>query len=283
MGLFNLFKKPSGGSEPSIRVEFINAADNSTIAVSEMPVSRLPDTFAIDTTLDIKNQKWSVQSADPIEKAHFLKTGKLRLLLSRITVGVPGDILFSLPTISDDVGQAWGNTSPNDAVFAIHEDNWRQIEFVSAAFDAEIEQEFADIRQIWTSEKREVGFKNLHVRKRIPEPLTGSSVRLDDLKAIVTAQRQFEGVGFLRTPGIIPSSFAWSTDAQLVVWGIAEPEGRIVRLCLAGMPQRDSIVSVSASLAAFTQRQKLYLVNWCRMAKISTDAKLFEHYFSREG
>ena len=41
MGILNFFKKPVQGSEGTIRVEFINGADNSIIAVSEMPPSRL--------------------------------------------------------------------------------------------------------------------------------------------------------------------------------------------------------------------------------------------------
>ena len=52
MGVLNLFRKPD--SERTIRVEFVNGADNSVIAVSEMPPDRLPDSFAIDTNLDIK-------------------------------------------------------------------------------------------------------------------------------------------------------------------------------------------------------------------------------------
>src|SRR6185437_13418963 len=104
MGIFNIFKTPSAAPEPTIRVEFINGADNSVIGVSNIPCKQLPDTFAINTNLDIKDQKWSVQSADPVDKAQFIKTGNLRLVLSRLSMMNPAEVLFSLPTISDDVG-----------------------------------------------------------------------------------------------------------------------------------------------------------------------------------
>ena len=75
MGVRNLFRKPD--SERTIRVEFVNGADNSVIAVSEMPPDRLPDSFAIDTNLDIKDEKWSVVSAEPEQKAQFCKTREI--------------------------------------------------------------------------------------------------------------------------------------------------------------------------------------------------------------
>jgi hypothetical protein len=100
MGIFNIFKTPSAAPEPIIRVEFINGADNSVIGVSNIPCNQLPDTFAINTNLDIKDQKWSVQSADPVEKAKFIKTGNLRLVLSLSSIVNPAEVLFSLPTIA---------------------------------------------------------------------------------------------------------------------------------------------------------------------------------------
>jgi hypothetical protein len=282
MGIFNFFKKRVRASEQSIRVEFINAADNSVIGTSEMLPAQLPDTFAINTNLDIKDQKWSVQSAEPAEKAQFLKTGKLRLVLSRVTLVNPADILFSLPTISNDIGNSQGDTLPNDAIFAIHEDDWRQVEFVSTQFNSGIDQEFADIQRIWTSERSGPAFKKLHIRKRIPEPLADSSLHLDDLREIIPPGKQFDAVGFLRTRGTIPQSFAWSVCDNFVAWGIVGPDGRILRFCLSGMPDPDEISAISASLAKLTEHHRLHFVDWCRTTKIHSDARAFESYFAQQ-
>lgn len=278
MGIRDIFKKKALGSEKLIRVEFINGADNSVIAVSDMPADRLPDTFAIHTTLDIKDQKWGVQNAEPLHKPEFLKTGKLRLVLSCITVGVPADILFSLPTISDDIGGPRGNTIPNENVLALHEDDWRQTEFVSVQFVSEIAEEFADIRQIWDSKGNEPGFERLHVRKRIPEPLAGCALQLSDLRGVLPAKKEFEAVGFLQTPGTIPQSFAWLICENLAVWGIAESDGKVIRLCLRGLPMPDESASVSAAVGSLMEQHHLCFVNWCRMAKLS-DSAAFQNYF----
>ena len=278
MGIFNFLKKPAAVG--TIRVEFINGADHSIIAVSDMLPAQLPDTFAINTTLDIKDQKWSVLSAEPLEKTQFLKAGKLRLVLSHLTLANPADALFSLPTISDDIGNARGDTLPNDTVFAMHEDDWRQVEFVSARFSSEINQEFADIQQIWNSEKSGPRFKKTHVRKRIPEPLAQSSLYLDDLNRIFTPQKRFEAVGFLRTVGIIPQSFAWSVSRHLVMWGIVDSNAKVVRLCVSGLPEPDQTAAISAGLATLTERYQLRFIDWCHTTAIHSKAQAFENYFA---
>lgn len=282
MGIFNIFKTPSAALEPIIRVEFINGADNSVIGVSNIPCKQLPDTFAINTNLDIKDQKWSVQSADPVDKAQFIKTGNLRLVLSRLSMVNPAEVLFSLPTISDDVGNVRGTTLPNEAIFAIHEDDWRQVEFISATFNPEIHQEFVDIQHVCNSEKSGPAFKKLHVRKRIPNPLAVSSLNLDGLKVIIPSQKRYDGVGFYKTPGTIPQSFAWNCGQQLVLWGIAKDDGKILRLCLSGLPARGEVPAISTALANLTERYQLSFVDWCRTTEIHSDAKGFETYFQQQ-
>ncbi len=278
MAIFGKSTRPTSGSPKTIRVEFVDGADNSLIGVSDMLPDQLPDTFAIDTSLDIKDQKWSVQKAEPVHKSEFLKTGRLRLVLWRITMGVPADILFSLPTISDDIGSPSGNTIPNEKVFALHEDDWRQTEFVSAQFESEIAEEFADIRQIWDSKGDKAGFEKVHVRKRIPEPMAGCALGLDGLRGALSAQKRFDAVGFLRTAGTIPQSFAWVICENLTVWGIADADGKVLHLCLSGLPGERDAASVSAALGSLTEPYALHFVDWCRMTKVS-DATAFKNYF----
>jgi hypothetical protein len=271
----------ASAGDPTIRVEFINMADKSVIARSEMPASKLPDTFAIRTTLEIKDQKWVVESAEPAAKADFLKTGTLRLTLSRAIQADPKKILFSLPTISNDVGKPEGQVPPSDSVFAIHEDDWRQVEFVSGTFAPQIHQELVDIQQIWRSQKMEFGFKTLHVRQRIPEPMTGASLSLDELKKVMPAVKVYAGVGFQRTRGIVSHSFAWAVDRTFTVWGIADERGNVIRLCVSGFPENEHVSAISEALSSLTRQHQLRFVDWCRMAENYSDAEAFKKYFGR--
>lgn len=281
MSFINFFKKSRKDPEPTIRVEYVNAANNSALGHCNMPLSRLPETFAIETTLEIQNQKWSVVEAEPVAKADFLKTGQLRLVLARLASMNPQDILFSLPTISNDMGRAVGNALPNDNIFAIHEDDWRQVEFVSTRFSSEIGQEIGDIRQIWKSQKRGAGFETLHVRERIPEPLAGCSLKLGDLNEILRPKRTLEAVGFFRSPGTIPQSFAWGIDEKLILWGVTGADARVLRLCVRGFPNPGCVSEISALLAVVIERYHLCFVDWCRMAVVSNTA-MFEKYFKEQ-
>ena len=284
MSILSVFASLLGAScsKKTVHVEFINAKDNSVIAVSDMKPDQLPESFAINTTLDMKNSKWSVQSADPVEKSEFVQTGKLRVVLSPITTMPPGEILFSLATISDDIGGVTGDALPSGKILALHEDDWRQAEFVSQNFTNEVEQELADIANIYKTQRSGIGFKKVHVRKRIPNPLANQSITLPQLEAVLHPQEKLDSVGFQRTRGIIPNSFAWKLDGRLTIWGVTDSTGIVRRLCVRGVPENKNLAHISETFSALTGQYKLVFVDWCKAIKINSDVKAFENYFSKQ-
>lgn len=284
MGILSIFSTLFGAScsKNTVRVEFINAKDKSVIAVSYMSLEKLPDSFAIDTTFDLKNSKWAVVTADPIEKSKFAQTRKLRLVLSPVTMGAPSDIAFSVATISDDVGTVAGDALPNETILSIHEDDWRQEEFVSQKFLGEVQLEIADIQNIYQKERAEVGFKKVHVRARIPTPFEDRTITLPDLEGFFRPQAKFESVGFQRTRGAIPNSFAWKLDPNFVLWGITDKSGKIERLCVQGAPASENIARFSEAFSSFNSQYKMIFVDWCRTTKISSDVLAFTGYFQKQ-
>jgi hypothetical protein len=276
MSPFGLPGKPFA-RKPTIHVKFINGKDNSVFAASDMLPEQLPDTFALNTNLDIKGEKWSVVSTDPLTKSDFLKTGKLSIVLSKIVKMPPGDLLYSLSTISDDIGAVAGDTLPGEDVFSIHEDDWRQAEFVAQGYEKLIDEEFADIHNIRVNEWTGTGFKKLHVRVRIPEPLQNCT--LADVEALIPQPKKFVGVGFLRTQGIVPHSFAWMMNGGLVIWGVTDDAGNIMRLCLSGAPEKKDVAAVGDAFSKLTHQYGLYFVDWRKEVRIQGDASAFERYF----
>lgn len=87
----------------------------------------------------------------------------------------PQEILFSMPTINDALPSNLGSASPGDDCYQMHEDDWRQFEFVSAVFSSELADEIGAIDKIWTEQSVPVGehsaFRAIHVRQAIPTPL----------------------------------------------------------------------------------------------------------------
>lgn len=281
MGLFGFGKKTT------VYTTFVNAADGLLICAAHMPPERLPDTFAVETTFHLVEQNWSVVSAVPPEKAEFVKTGKLTIKLSRLVMMPTQDINYTLPTISDDCGPVAGDMLPGPEVLSIHEDNWRQVEFVSRKFDMEIEAEIGDIRRVRAESGKEMdlgdgrksmGFTALHVRKRIPAPLEGCGLEQGDFEAVLPVRARFAGVGFLRTRGLVPRGFAWTTENGVPVWGMADEAGKAAIFCLEWWPGEASLPGLATALAQFSAEQGLCVVNWCRVAVLRNESD-FAGYF----
>lgn len=86
------------------------------------------------------------------------------------------DILFSTPTLNDSLPTELGPTAIGNECYQMHEDDWRQFEFVSESFRQEVASELHAIDRIWTEKSVSVGntmtaFREVHIRKNIPIPL----------------------------------------------------------------------------------------------------------------
>lgn len=85
----------------------------------------------------------------------------------------PNKILFSTPTLNDAIpATLQGSTVPPDCI-QLHEDDWRQFEFVPRNRKSDVDAELADISAIWNNHSVPLGdsgkaFHELHIRKRIP-------------------------------------------------------------------------------------------------------------------
>ena len=231
----------------TIHVQLVNAATQTVMGEADLPVEQLPETFAVATTLHLGGTDWRVESATPVTREEYVKTGQLVLVLRKIEMVDPKTILFSLPTIE--------NTMPpldaaGEAACALHEDDWRQHELVSARFEPEIAAELADIRKI-RDDRTGPGWKTIHVRSRIPEPLGGRTIALADLAAALgDPAREALALGGTTVAG----GFAYAIGGGFVY---GREDGGLVRE-LAVARRTDP-----SGLAAFAGANQLVLVDWC--------------------
>lgn len=266
----------SSCAKHNVHVEFVNERDNALIGTVDLPLEKLPDTFAVDTTLDIADKKWSVIRAEPVTKPEFAKSSRLRVFLLPITTVPPGELLYSLPTISNDIGVGEGSAPPDDRVFQIHEDDWRQIEFVSQEYEQEIQSEFNDIRKVYDSRHPGGGFVKVHVRKRVPTPLRKKAIRISDLQRELPPKRNYVAVGIQRSLGTFQNSFAWDIDDDVTLWGTRNEEGRIQILCLTLRGNNSRSLEWIAALARLCSKHALCIVDWCRVSKASNSLDIKE-------
>lgn len=181
------------GRGNTVHVTMVDAATDRVMGEADLDPAQLPDSFDLSeysTTMHIGSADWHVENAEPTDRAGYAASGRLHLVIRKIELleavpallpgGVTEEILFSLPTLVDalppvvagDVGDA----------FALHEDDWRQREFVATVFRPEIAAEFDMIRAARDSRIGQ-GYKRLHVRERIPEPLADVALPLASVRA----------------------------------------------------------------------------------------------------
>lgn len=241
-----------------IAVELIEAATSRVIAKSELPPEQLPDTFEARTTLNVADAYWEVVRAEPMTREGYEKAGELRVFLRKIEVVEvdPRTILFSMPTVCDALPEVEQGTSKlGRQIFELQDDDWRQLELVAAAEEAEVQAGFAKIREVMATQRAESGgFKNLHLRKEAAAPLLNTGLTLAQLQAAFPNARPYQGLGYLGIAGTIAHGFAFELDG-LVLYGV-EHLGVLDVLALHGLTDPTVV-------APLMKAHQLLLVDWC--------------------
>jgi hypothetical protein len=278
--------KPSG-DHGIIHVEFFDHATGEVFTQTDLPVERLPESFEADTTMHLGEQDWNAIEARPVTAAAFRRTGKLMLILRKanpVTMVDPSTILFSLPTITNDALPpiAAGSSKLDRDVIEIHEDDWRQIEWVSASFSDAAASDLDAIRLIYEHHRAEYGFRQLHLRRAIPVPLEDRQLRLEDLRAALGPHaRWLVGFAYRGVAGIIESSFAVRLISSIEMYGVA-PEGLVQALCFANTATNNAPRPDVENLARLAATHDLILADWCAAARIRPSAEDYANYFIRE-
>ncbi len=262
MGLLDkIFKK-----KETVTVEFYNSKDGSLIGTSDMPVSQLPDTFEVATTMSLHGEEWSVQEAIPMRSEEFQKSKKLTLRMSKIEYMNPNDLLYSLPTISNELPGRTDETPFSAEPFSIQEDDWRQFEFLRKESTPLIEVECSKIEQLKKEFSKEVdesftAYTNCHVRDVIGYP--GLDIKLSELTQLLNSE-EIGGLKFHGDSGFVEGGFSIPT-ASSVFFGLVKNE-IVHELCIGNLTDgtRNEIQSI-------LQRFDLLFVNWYHAEVISKD------------
>lgn len=267
-----------GKKHKTIRVNFIESGNSQPFASVDMPVGQLPETFEINTTLHIADDEWQVVGATPPQKSEFQKSGKLDITLTKpeVTSIDPSKILFSLPTINDEL-PAREDPASMENVLVVHEDDWRQFEFISAQYHDEITQELQSVMDIYDNQRVESGFKTLHIRKLITHPLTGAQIALSALEKAFPVEHKYKGVAFNNAASTIVNSFALQTQSGWILWGQTDDDANVSTLCLRNT-QQASVSAIAGQMDAFIADNHLYLIDWVRVFLCKQGIASFAQY-----
>ena len=242
-----------------------------------MPPADLPESFELDTTLHLGQADWSVIDAQPRTRADYSRSKALMLRLRKVEMIDPKKILFSLPTICDEIPQAGDKALLGDE-FRLAEDDWRQVEFVSTDLASEIEDEIVQIRLIHTNASAGVGWRELHVRRKPVRPLT-FELRLHDLEERLGIKGQVLAIGYRGANTQIVDGFSIMLEEQ-TIYGLA-PDGNIQVLAIAPSPAGLSVGALQR-LKGLAHDFKLELVDWCACARLSSNDPQFDAMFVKD-
>jgi hypothetical protein len=259
----------------AVEVEFVDASTGHVFARSEIPVEQLPATFDVDSTLTLAGDSWSVVRAEPPTATEFRAIGRLVLMLSRVRSVPPRDMLYSLPTLCDALPPVDpAHTAAN--LLQLHEDDWRQVELVSANFADVVATELAAIQQVYDAHTVTgaqgglVGFRDLHVRVHPQAPLIPPLPQAA-IRQLLPTQRSFAGVGFLDGAGTAVGSFAFGCG-PFNVYGLAAGDTVTVLGLQLGRARFNAANGTAAGLEGVMRAFALTLVDWCRCTVVDADS-----------
>lgn len=180
----------------------------------------------------------------------------------------PKEILFSLPTLCDPA-PATDATRPPAGYQSLHEDDWRQIEFVARTNLAHLQKELATLIAFKQEHRSGPGWTQVYLRKEHPTPFSTVGLRFSSLPTF-SASALAIGSG---PPwgGTVRGGFALSDGGDWFLYGQCTDEGYVIHLAVS--PGR-SVPSeqFARALSQIAQSGDLLLVDWYASSLVDTSS-----------
>jgi hypothetical protein len=255
-----------------VHVTFIDEATGRIIKVADMAPDDLPESFQVDTTLHLGDIDWSVVRAIPVTRAESSQSKKLKLYVRKVEKMDPSKILFSMPSICDLIPPLGsGLVAAND--YALHEDDWRQLELVSHELASEVDNEIQSIRQIHLLHSAKIGWRKIHVRSRPVTPVTGR-VTLRDAARVFGLASGFFGVTYSQSAVQINSGYSFTALDGQQFYGLTA-DGAVTVFAVARESLPVAPLRSIEFVEALAREFNLDLVRWCGCERVGASDPRF--------
>jgi hypothetical protein len=165
-------------------------------------------------------------------------------------------ILFAVPAISNEMPEMCDSRLFEDFIIELHEDQWRQIEFLPLTLLPAIQEEMVSVEAILFPEDESdgvQGYNSVHVREKIGGRRL--SISFDDFCELLNI-RERGSIRLSGYSGFVKSGFAVRSD-NYTYYGLIEDKV-IKELCLQEYDSADD------EFINVVSRFELVLVSWCK-------------------
>jgi hypothetical protein len=181
---------------------------------------------------------------------------------SKVHTMNPNNILFTTPTLNNSLPDFKEKT---DSCAFFHEDEWRQIEFITKDQKASIDKEIAKIKDIYDHHSHKgdgyTAFKNVAVRDLITQPL---SVDFSKLKSYLTDKPiKMQGLGLENNSGQVNGGFFFAING-VNYYGLID-NNTVKAFCIYSADSDKDLKSAIDNLTQLLTAENLYLVDWRSM------------------
>jgi hypothetical protein len=193
----------------------------------------------------------------------FRRSKKAEQETEKVVTMNPNDIWFTTPTISNEFPQTIPKTTETEFDIFIHEDDYRQNEFLNESSLPKIQEELNDIQDIWTNHSKKSDeytlFKNCHVRKIIGSP--NLTIDFNELKTLLNC----DSVGQVIINGdTLANGFAIKTD-DTTYFGTLN-DNTVIELCIVQWND-----NTTKEILEIDKAFNLIFVNWYHCDLIKND------------
>src|SRR5262249_55731002 len=171
--------------------------------------------------------------------------------------------LFTLPTLCDAAPAVMAAPVPAGARL-LHEDDWRQIEFVSSKNYDHIQKQLEKLAAFKREHQRGIGWTSVYVRKEHATPLAAVGLQFASMPVLPASAVALSG-------HLVRDGFALSSGGEWFIYGQRTGEGGILHLSVS---QAHSACpkEIAQVLVQIAQTGQLLLVDWYAGAVVDTSS-----------
>ncbi|MDZ5602842.1 hypothetical protein SJI00_08650 [Pseudomonas sp. RP23018S] len=182
----------------------------------------------------------------------------------------PNAVLFSLPTLADDAAPVEPLTdAPPCHGLVLHEDDWRQLEFLPHGQLADIQRLLSEFKPFEAAQREAYGWQQTYLRVLAPSTvIAGPSAEAELAEALGATLQPAPLICTSQTVlGCVTAGFGLALGEHVTLYGYTDAHGIcVLGVSLGEQAEHQRLVQAFYTLNA---RYGLVLVDWCQQRVVT--------------